>query len=187
MLILIAGLAGEGITQPNTNAANDKLVALLNKQAAQLAVDLQRERTKTAARPWMKEQFDAIQDIKGVVKDVGVVSQQHCIECLLLSGHIELALHVADVQLYEDHSFLWEATGIDVLLPAEYDLESSPLVDALKKAGLNPGVQHHLPPEISKIRTDIPVIFVGERFPEHLSDPYSPKAVSGWKILPLAK
>jgi len=46
-LILIAGLAGEGVTQPNTNAANAKLIALLNKQTAQLRLDLEARKNRS--------------------------------------------------------------------------------------------------------------------------------------------
>lgn len=48
-LILIAGLAGEGITQPNTNAATATLVALLNKKSGELAIDLDKERNACIA------------------------------------------------------------------------------------------------------------------------------------------
>jgi len=41
-LILILGLAGEGVTQPNTNAANAKAVSFANKATAQLALDLEK-------------------------------------------------------------------------------------------------------------------------------------------------
>jgi hypothetical protein len=39
-LILVAGLAGEGITQPNTNAANATLVAIVNARAAKAELEL---------------------------------------------------------------------------------------------------------------------------------------------------
>jgi hypothetical protein len=186
-LILIAGLAGEGVTQPTTNAANATLVALLNKQAGQLAIDLERERTKTAARPWKKEQFDAIQEIKRIVKDVGIVVTTNCIECRMYATYIEIALHNAGVQMYGDDTIAYGgSTGIFILLPPGEDLTTHPLVGAFRKAGLNPAVARHLP-EFSKIRTDIPVIFVGEKWPEFLTFPYQPSEGSQWTILPLRK
>jgi len=69
--------------------------ALLNKQISQLSSDLEKERIRTSARPWTKAQFDVIQEIKGVVKDVGVISQQHCAECDSLAMDIEIALNAA--------------------------------------------------------------------------------------------
>jgi hypothetical protein len=188
-LILIAGLAGEGITQPNTNAANAKLVAFANRQTAELSLDLEKERSKTSARPWTKEQFDAIQDIKGVVTDVGILWANRCVECQMFGMDIEMALHSAGARIYGAHASEQTAasnTGIFVTLPVGSDLEKYPLVVALRKAGLNPLATHHIP-EFSKIRVDIPVVFVGERFPIILSMPYQPPGSESWTILPIEK
>jgi hypothetical protein len=56
-LVLIAGLAGEGITQPNTNAPNATLVAVLNKEARELALESERLRARIAWRHLDKEQI----------------------------------------------------------------------------------------------------------------------------------
>jgi len=50
-LVLIAGLAGEGITQPNTNAANATLVAFVNKQAAQARLEIARLNARRELNP----------------------------------------------------------------------------------------------------------------------------------------
>ena len=166
----------------------DIRAAVLNKEAADLRAALDKERAKTSVRPWTKEQFDALQDIKGIVSDVGVVSRPYCVECSLLATDIEVAPHSAGVQLCADPSFSGDvATVILVKLPTQDDLGTHPLVLALRKAGLNPVLAVHHIPQFSKIRTDIPVIFVGERFPEFLALPYWPDIRSGWTILPLAK
>jgi hypothetical protein len=55
-LLLIAGLAGELITQPNTNAASGQLIALLNKQTLQLQLDLEKERAARVPRTISPEQ-----------------------------------------------------------------------------------------------------------------------------------
>jgi hypothetical protein len=138
------------------------------------------------ARPWTKAQFDAIQELKGKVTDVGVIAEKGCIECGLFADHIELALHAAGVQLYGDDNLDWvRGTGIHVSLPIGLDLFNDPLVKALRDAGLNPGALHHNPPEWSPVRTDIRVIFVGEKFPLFSSFPYFPTGASQWTILPL--
>jgi hypothetical protein len=142
------------------------------------------------ARPWTEEQFDAIQEIKGKVTDVGIFPEKGCIECRLLANHIELALHVAGVQLYGDESIDWTSgTGVMVYLPdkeAAAGFMTDPLVAALHKAGLSPGVVRHNPPEWSPVRTDIRVIFVGEKFPQLPDFPYSPKVgATQWSELPL--
>jgi hypothetical protein len=72
-----------------------------------------------------------------------------------------------------------------VWLPAAADIVNDPLVKALRDAGLNPGTGRHNPPELSPVRTDIRVIFVGEKFPLLSAFPYSPAGQSGWTIKPL--
>jgi hypothetical protein len=129
VLVLVVGLAGEGITQVNTNAANALVVALLNKQAAELSSDLEKERATTSARPWTKDQFDAIQQIKGLVSDVGILWPQNCPECMSLASDIETALHSAGAQIYGSHGISDNlATGIFVRLPVGSDLNEHPLL-----------------------------------------------------------
>lgn len=57
-------------------------------------------------RPWTKEQFEAIQEIKGVVTDVGILWEEHCIECEVLGEYIESALHSAGARIYGARSDL---------------------------------------------------------------------------------
>ena len=67
-----AAKANERAGEANARAAE------LDKTAAQLRLDLEKERNKTAMRPWTKDQFDAIQDLKGVVNDVGILWESNC-------------------------------------------------------------------------------------------------------------
>jgi hypothetical protein len=140
-------------------------------------------------RPWTKAQFDAIQEIKGKVTDVGVVPEKDCLECRLLSENIELALHAAGVQLYGDDTLgdVLRGTSIFVRFPAGTDMDNAPLLIALKKAGLNPGFGIHPPGSIVPMRTDIPVIFVGERPPVYSQFLYVPPGSTSWTVLPLRK
>lgn len=138
-----------------------------------------------SARSWTKAQFDAIQEIKGKVTDVGVIAEKDCLECRLFADHIELALHSAGVRLYGDLSIdLMRGTGIHVTLPVGSDLFNDPLVVALRNAGLYPGASFHNP-QWSPVRTDIRVIFVGEKFPLMFGYPYYPGERAQWTYLPL--
>jgi hypothetical protein len=106
-----------------------------------------------------------------------------------LTWNIEIALHEAGVQLYGIQGGLdsgMRGTGIVVYLPVGADASTHPLIEALKNAGLNPSYTHHNP-ELSKIRTDIPVIFVGEKFPGFSVPPYNPPNAVQWTVLPLLK
>ena len=180
---LVAENASKNASSATARAAELGIkAASLNKEAADL-------RAATSARPWTQDQFDAIQDIKGVVMDVGILWASHCVECQEFGTFIEMALHSAGAQIYGAHASEQMAasnTGIFVRLPVGSDLQNHPLVVALRKAGLNPVSTHHIP-EFSKIRADIPVIFVGERFPTILSMPYQPAGQSAWTMLPLEK
>jgi hypothetical protein len=180
--------ADKRIAEANERAtAAAERAATLEKQAAQLRLDLEREQVKTSARPWTKEQFDAIQEIKGTVTGVGILWPEHCMECQVLGQYIASALHSAGAQIYGGHGVSdFTATGIFVRLPVGSDLNKHPLMVALGKAGLNPLSAHHVPQD-SKIRTDIPVIFVGERFPAILAMPYQPPGQASWTMLPLEK
>lgn len=138
------------------------------------------------ARPWTKAQFDALQEVKGKVTDVGIFPEKGCLECRMFAGNIALALHAAGVRLYGDDSIDWNSgTGIMVWLPEAADMNNDPLVKALKDAELRPGWAHHVPLNWSPVRTDIPVIFVGENPPQFSGFPYAPNGQSSWTILPL--
>jgi hypothetical protein len=188
-LVLIFGLACEVITQVKVNTISGQIIAFLNNQTAQLETDLQKEREKTSARPWTKEQFDAIQEIKGSVTDVGILWASHCSDCQILALSIEMALVSAGVQIYGSHAASEDlsGSGVFVKLPVGSDLGTHPLVIALRKAGLYPGGAMHHIPEFSKIRTDIPVIFVGDRFAPMLAVPYQPPGLTKWTTLPIEK
>ncbi len=189
-LILIAGLAGEVITQPNTNAASATLVAVLNKETGQLALDLEKERSITFARPWTKDQFDAIQEIKGKVTDVGILWYSDCSDCEPLAMSIEMALVSAGVQIYGSHATSEDGlagSGVFVRLPRGSDLSNHPLALALRKTGLFPGEAIPHSNVNSEIRTDIPVIFVCNLFSPMIAAPYQPTKVTRWQVLPIEK
>jgi hypothetical protein len=142
------------------------------------------------ARPWTKSQFDALQAVKGKVSRVGIFPEKGCLECGLFAGDIELALHSAGVEIYRDDNLDWmSGTGIHVWLPRDSsppsDKSSDPLIAAMSEAGLYPGFGFHNPPELSPVRTDIPVIFVGEKPPSFSGFPYSPIGSSQWTMGPL--
>jgi hypothetical protein len=82
-LVLIVALASELVTEVKANSISGQIIAFLSdraaqtreraatleNEAAQLRVDLEKERASTAARPWTQEQYDAIQELRGVVTD----------------------------------------------------------------------------------------------------------------------
>jgi hypothetical protein len=138
------------------------------------------------ARSWTEAQFDAIQEVKGKVTDVGVLPEKGCLECGIFAGYIEIALNAAGVKLHIDNSLeLFPASGILIILPEGSDLGKNPLVIAFKNAGLTPFSKFHIRSQWSSVRTDIPVILVGEKFPQPAEFPYFPTGQAGWTELPL--
>ena len=188
--LVIVGVAVESFCTVVLFVGDEALSGTQQDKIIRLDTDLQKEREKTAARSLTKEQFDTIQSIKGIVTDVGVVPEKDCIECSNFAGEIEAALHAAGVQLYglRDPSIeILRGTGINVLFPpGTYYFMKSPLMVALNRANLYAGGMFH-PPEFSKIRTDIPVIFVGEKFPAPLTFPYYQPGEARWTIYWLDK
>ena len=168
----------EGISskqQGTISAQQEKIIAL---------------ETELAPRNWTKEQFDALQTLKGKLPGVGIVWEHYCMECFEYAGFIQEALHEAGAQIYQDLTYdraFASGTGIWLLLPAGADLSSDPIVVAFKAAGLNPFTSHHIG-EISTIRTDIPVVVVGERSRRSTRFPYFPNYPNGvgdpYSILP---
>jgi hypothetical protein len=160
-----------------------------NTHAAQLALDLEKERQKTSPRPWTKEQFDAIQSMKGQIPAVAVIGQKDCVECILLANHLVTAFHDAGAEIFGDNTLeLARATGIMVFLPpGSGKMAENLVVVALRKAGLEPStirmderyaVQYGM-------RIDVPIIQVGERFPQYVQFPYFPPGGGSYSVHPL--
>jgi hypothetical protein len=162
---------------------DEKIAQTTEKIKAQETI-IESQQARMSQRPWKKEQFDAIQEIKGVIKDVGIIWEPYCIECKLFAEDIETAFAAAGVQIYGLHQFdKFQATGIVVWLPEGSDPEKHPLMVALRKAGLDASALFHN--HTWGLRTDIPVIFVGDRFPTFLSMPYMPPGGTTARILPV--
>ncbi len=148
--------------------------------------------TELAPRNWTKEQFDALQTLKGKLPGVGIAWERYCTECMQYAELIQIALHEAGAQIYQDPSYdpgaLSSDTGIELILPVTADLSSDPIVAAFKAAGLNPMTRHHVV-EFSTIKTDIPVVVVGERYRRYIRFPYYPNYPNGvgspYPLLPL--
>jgi hypothetical protein len=200
-LLLIIGISGEILTQVKANNLNGKVISILDGTTEtlrasnlKLALDLESERQKTAPRPWTKDQFDALQTLRGKLPDVGIAWERSCTECMIYAGFIQTALHEAGAQIHQDNTYdpgmFSSDTGIEIVLPATADLSSDPIVIAFKAAGLNPWTRHHVG-EFSTIRTDIPVVVVGERFRPYVQFPFSPPCPNGgckpYESLPLKK
>lgn len=146
------------------------------------------------ARPWTKQQYDAIQSIKGRLPNVGIIAQTDCVECLLFSHDLVSAFHDAGAEIFGDVTQTFQlgmrGTGIFVFLPAGAgDGSNDPVIVALKKADLMPGWMRMDAQfgERFSIRTDVPIIQVGERFPQYENFPYTPKGGTSFTIHSLRK
>jgi hypothetical protein len=143
---------------------------------------------RTSQRLWTKQQFDAIQELKGSsVKDVAVIPEPHCLECSLLAGHLELALHLAGITLYQDSQPSgWQGTGLFLYSPPGSDLNNNPLANVLRKAGLYGGGTH-TNPDFSPYKPDVWVIMVGEKYLPVFKFPFEPVVSTQWRYESLRK
>lgn len=176
-LLLIAGLAGEGITQPNTNATNARLVAFLNNQTVQLQADLEKERQKTSARVLTEDDWDSIQRLKGKISSVDIAVESGCIECRSLEAQLIFAFRSANIKLEEYRAppgVSW--TGVQI---AETKmLPDDPLLNAFIKSPLfgGGGQLQAGAMGILNVPLDKPLILVGEKYIGYARAPYFPAA-----------
>ena len=126
------------------------------------------------------------------MKDVAVIPEARCIECLTLAMHLELAFHMADMTLYSDFGqseFVkgWTATGVVVYVPAGYDLSNNPMATALGRGALNPVFVPIQDSPAWPFKSNVWVVMVGERFPLFSKFPFEPGGSTGWTHAPLSK
>ncbi len=172
VLVLIVGLAGECVTQPNTNAANARLVAIVNRQTAAIALDLEKERAKRQSRVLTQEQFDAIAGLKGRISSVSIAYASSCVECSVYAQQIMFAFREAnvDVKYFIAENFIGAWNEIVVKYP-DFPQDNI-LVNTFIGVGLL-GAVSKLSPETTHIPNapmDIPLLMIGERFPDISSD-----------------
>ena len=122
-----------------------------------------------APRRLSKDQFEAIQEIKGKVQSVSVLAQASCLECAFFSFEIVMALQEAGVSVKWYPGRIdagWK--GIYIFLPTFPPKPDEPLFEAFTKAFvplsggvISVGSSFSMGP----IPLDIPLIAVGEKFP----------------------
>ena len=147
-----------------------------------------------APRTLSKEQYDAIQELRGIVTDIGIIPEPHCLECLSFANSLELAFHGAGAQLYRGNFGElplgeWSGNGLMLYLPLGDISNDNPIIAALLKANLFGGAAAHQQSN-SPIRTDIPVLLVGEKPFSHFPPsviPYFPTESQTWSYLPINK
>ncbi|WP_257195895.1 MULTISPECIES: hypothetical protein [unclassified Bradyrhizobium] len=183
--------ASEALEKYKADAAREieatKLAASsANERTAQLNLDLEKERRKTAPRPWTKEQFEAVSSMKGRIPAVGILSQRGCLECILLANHLTTAFRAAGAEIYGDPTLdLSFGTGLFVFLPPGSSLNDHPVVLALKAANYHPASMYL--DDRHGVRMDVPIVVVGEKYPEHAEFPFFPGKMDSFTIHPLRR
>jgi hypothetical protein len=161
--IKVNSISGEIIADLSDQAAEArKEAATLEREAAQLRVDLEKERGRIASRVVTETLFGAIQHLRGHLTAVSV-TWENCNECALLGSQLLFAFDAAGIKttVFPSPSGAW--TGI---LVASVDLPKNPLDDpliaALNEAGLWGGATGST--QIQGAPVDIPQILIGEKF-----------------------
>ena len=178
-------LEESAISVANTKAAAAEVAAgqakeragALENTAAQLRLDLEKERVKNQTRPLTQKEFDAIGELKGKIPSVSLAYSSNCIECSVYATQIVDALMAAniDVKLFLSQSTLGAWHGLSVQYPDFPD--ENIVVETLRKSDLLAATSK-LAPETTRIPgvpMDRPLLLIGERFPEVNPDT--------WKIL----
>jgi hypothetical protein len=149
----------------------DERAAALEKDAAQLRLDLEREREKRLGRSLTKEQFDALQILKGKVTRANIMWENN-IEVMSFASQILHALDQAgvNVRVYFSPPGI-VLTGIMIWSPKPDD---DPLVAAFQEAGFLPGWGNISVLRFPDVPHDVPLIQIGERFLETKPPYYGP-------------
>ncbi len=71
----------------------------LEAKAAQLALDLEKERANAQTRPLTESEFDAIASLKGKVTAVSIAYSNNCVECSIYCDQIVRALEAAKIDV----------------------------------------------------------------------------------------
>jgi hypothetical protein len=170
----IAELAAQAETAKSEVARANENAASANLRTAQLQLDLEKERQKRAARVLSKEQYDTLQELRGIVSHVNITPASN-LEAQAFASLIASALMDAgiEVRLYPSppgHSW----TGTYVYSPNRpSDPREDRLTGPFYRAELYGGdVPMSMLPDGAP--TDIPMIFVGEKYLDTSSPVYIP-------------
>ena len=165
---LQAILEAENLAQQNDIAQANARAPVAQARTADLRIELEKEMENRLGRSLKKEEFDALQQLKGKITKVNIMKERS-VEAAIFADQIIVALTQAglDVKVYfAPPDYVW--TGIMIWSPSP---ENDPLMDAFKKAGLLPGWGNIGSMVYPDVPHDAPLIEIGERFPE-LKAPY---------------
>ena len=145
--------------------------ARLEREAATLRLDLEREKQARAPRVLTQAQYEILASLRGKVRAANVTSQSGNIEASALAFQIVSALTAADIEVRMYPAPPGPAwTGNIISLPRGTDIERDPLVQAFKKAGMEGAVGFF--EMFPGAPADIPMIAVGERHLAYVDRPY---------------
>lgn len=139
--------------------------ASLEKEAAAIRLELERQVQKQAPRSLSKEQCEILRTLKGKAPAVTIVSSSSA-EARAFASTIEMALLEADVAVMVGHANpgqIW--TGVRLWLPDQYliDRDNHPLVKTLRAAGLCNLTGPIAGAQMAHASTDFPIIALGDK------------------------
>lgn len=166
---LLRESAAERIASVQLEAAN------ANERAAELKLGLEKEISKRRGRSLTKQQFDAIQELKGKMDRVSLTFQEGSLESMSFAFSLIDALRAAGIHVQSFISPLGTAwTEVVLYLPSKGKLNdeflaTQPIVSAFARANLGGSYADiRFAPVRSEARNpelplDIPLIAVGEK------------------------
>jgi hypothetical protein len=167
-LVLVLALAAEVITQLNKDASDARIISFLNDDSDHFRLALETERQKRLVHSLTKKEYDAIQGLKGKFARINFMPEANVAANALMWQLLNAASDAGIVSriFFAPPGNIWTGTMIWSALADQQALST-----AFTNGGIIPGwgTLDGLPyPDVPK---DIPLIAVGERFPE-MTKPY---------------
>jgi hypothetical protein len=142
-------------------------------------LDLERERAKLAPRAITKQQWDALQELKGEVSEVNITYEWGNLEAGQFVGQIQAALKNAGVKAIQtpaEPNFHWSGNMFAIHTKSDTPEHDDPIVAAFTKAGLGGQAGEAIfalfPMSHTLQHIDVPIIAIGERPLEYITKPY---------------
>jgi hypothetical protein len=150
--------------------------ASLEKQAAELRLALERETAKRQARTLKKEQFDALQALKGKVSKINVMYESAVEPSLFASQIIDALMYAGiDVKMYPTPPGMAWTGNMIYWTNFVDDPREDPLIGPFIKADLYGG-HGEINALLGPIPKDAPLLMIGERYAEMKGGVYIPPA-----------
>ena len=159
------GVFGEFLFSMRAKHRQHELDRRSNERLAAAQVEIERLRVAHASRALTKEQYEALQTLKGKLSSVVITSVQ-AFEAIQFARQIAHALESVEIDApiaMPRIGLPW--TNVYLVLPTQTheDIRKEPLLQAFQQAGIATGCGYRAQHPLIDLPGDVPVIMVGEK------------------------